>query len=115
MVDDSRPMRKIARRVLRRAGHSEDSIDEAENGWEALDIIRAGATDLVISDWHMPVMTGIELLHHIKAEGIVVKFGFVTVDDTAEKREQAIAGGALFLLAKPLTQHTFEEFVAKLL
>ena len=108
-------MRKIVRRVLRRGGHSEDSIDEAENGLEALDILRAGATDLVISDWHMPAMTGIELLHHIKAEGIVVKFGFVTVDDTGEKREQAINEGALFLLPKPLTQHSFQEFVAKLL
>ena len=115
IVDDSRAMRMIVSRVLRQAGHGESNLEEAENGQVALDIIRAGAPDLVLSDWNMPVMTGIELLNHIKAEGIVVKFGFVTSEHTQEMREQAIAGGALFLLTKPFTPDAFQEVLSTIL
>lgn len=115
IVDDSRATRMIVSRVLRQAGLDESTLEEAENGQEALDIIRAGTPDLVLSDWNMPVMSGIELLRTIQAEGIVVKFGFVTSEHTPDMREQAIAGGALFLLTKPFTPDSFQEVLSAIL
>jgi two-component system, chemotaxis family, chemotaxis protein CheY len=109
VVDDSKAMRMIVSRVLRQCGHGESTIDEAENGQIALDLIRADKPDLVLSDWNMPEMTGIELLRSLNAEGIEVPFGFVTSEHTPEMREQAIAGGARFLLTKPFTPDSFTE------
>jgi two-component system chemotaxis response regulator CheY len=60
----------------------------------------------------MPEMTGIQLKDALNAEGIDVRFGFVTSECTPEMRERAIAAGALFLLAKPFTVDTFQEILS---
>ncbi|MCA9647456.1 MAG: response regulator [Polyangiaceae bacterium] len=109
IVDDSKAMRMIVRRTLRQAGYGNHDIDEAENGREALDKIRGAAPDLVLSDWNMPEMTGIELLETLGADGTKVKFGFVTSEGTAEMRARASGAGALFLIAKPFTAENFQQ------
>jgi two-component system chemotaxis response regulator CheY len=58
---------------------------------------------LVLSDWNMPEMNGIELLNELRRRQNGVRFGFVTTEATPEMRELALAQGALFLLAKPFT------------
>ena len=73
IVDDSRAMRMIVKRTLRQAGFSGLHVEEAGNGKEALESIEAGAPDLVLTDWNMPEMTGIELLHALQAKQISVK------------------------------------------
>jgi two-component system chemotaxis response regulator CheY len=103
VVDDSRAMRRIVSRTIRQAGYEGHDIIEAENGREALEMTRAQKPDLILSDWHMPEMTGIEFLRALSAEGIEIPFGFVTSESTAEMVEAATEGGALFLLAKPFT------------
>lgn len=108
VVDDSKAMRMIVLRTLRQAGYGDHTITEASNGVEALEILRADPHDLVLSDWNMPEMSGIELLGAINAEGIEVKFGFVTSEGTAPMRDRARDGGALFLIAKPFTVESFE-------
>jgi two-component system chemotaxis response regulator CheY len=109
IADDSKAMRMIVKRVLRQAGFGDATIVEATNGAEALDHLRANsAPDLVLSDWNMPVMTGIELLQALRDEGISVPFGFVTSESTDKMREQALAAGALFTIAKPFTPDVFE-------
>lgn len=112
IVDDSKAMRMIVARVLRQAGMGDATIEEAENGRQALDIIRAGAPDLVLSDWNMPEMTGIELARILQAEKAPVRFGFVTSEHTPEMRELAIAAGAQFVLCKPFTPDSFQEVVS---
>jgi len=109
IVDDSRTMRMIVKRTLRQAGYGGHAVDEAENGAVALEKIMADEPDIVLCDWNMPVMTGIELLEALRAEGCRVKFGFVTSEGTPEMRAKASAGGALFLIAKPFTAFNFEE------
>ena len=109
IVDDSKAMRMIITGVLRKTGYGDSDFGEATNGAEALAAIKADEPDLVLCDWNMPEMTGIELLHAQRAEHIDVRFGFVTSESTAEMREQAIAGGTLFLLAKPFTADSFED------
>jgi two-component system chemotaxis response regulator CheY len=107
IVDDSRAMRMIVKRTLRQAGFTGLTIQEASNGKEALDTIISDSPDLVLTDWNMPEMTGIELLHALKEQSIKVKVGVVTSQGTAEMQSQAKDAGALFLLAKPFTADSF--------
>lgn len=108
VVDDSKAMRMIVKRTLRQAGFENCDVDEAENGVEALAKIKAGSYDLVLSDWNMPEMNGIDLLETLKAEGNATPFGFVTTEGTPEMRDRANKAGALFLIAKPFTADTFK-------
>jgi two-component system, chemotaxis family, chemotaxis protein CheY len=115
IVDDSRVMRMIVQRTLRQAGFGDHELVEAENGVEALESIAANRPDLVLSDWNMPEMTGIQLLKERNNQGAGLKFGFVTSESTPEMREQATANGALFLIAKPFTAETFQEAITPIL
>lgn len=109
VVDDSRAMRMIVIRSLRQAGFGDAEIVEASNGLEALEVIRSSKPDVVLSDWNMPDMSGIELLRSVNAEGLSVPFGFVTSESTPPMRKQALEEGASFLLAKPFTAEALEE------
>ena len=109
IVDDSKAMRMIVGRVLRQAGYGAAEFVEGSNGAEGLAAVRAGGIDLVLSDWNMPEMTGIEFLKALRAEGRTVRFGFVTSESTADMREQAVLAGATFFITKPFTAEAFAE------
>jgi len=109
VADDSRAMRMIVTRTLRQAGYSGHAIVEAENGAEALKIVKAGGVDLILSDWNMPEMTGIEFLRALRASGSNTPFCFVTSEGSEEMREQANAAGAIGLIAKPFTAEAFAD------
>jgi two-component system chemotaxis response regulator CheY len=112
IVDDSRAMRMIVTRTLRQAGFGDAEMIEAEDGTDALAKIAEVEPDLVLSDWNMPEMNGIDLLLALRAAGNNVRFGFVTSETTPEMRERAIAAGALFLLAKPFTADDVSQVLA---
>ena len=65
--------------------------------------------DLIISDWNMPEMNGVEVLRKLRANGNDVKFGFVTSECTEEMQEQAEEAGADFFIIKPFTPERFAE------
>ena len=109
IADDSRVMRQIVTRTLRQAGYSGHDLVEATNGREAYDQVAEEQPDLVLSDWNMPEMSGLECLHALRASGVNVPFGFVTSESTTEMREAAEKAGALFLITKPFTSETFRE------
>lgn len=108
VVDDSKAMRLIVMRTLRQAGFSCE-VREAGDGKQALAAVHAERPDIVLSDWNMPEMTGIELLEALRAEGSDVKLGFVTTEGTPAMRERAKEAGALFLIAKPFTAEQFRD------
>lgn len=108
VVDDSKAMRMIVMRTLRQAGFTDLVIEEASNGNEALAAIKNSAPDLILSDWNMPEMNGIDLLRALKSAGNAVKFGFVTSEGTPDMRQTAKDAGALFLIAKPFTADNFK-------
>ena len=112
IVDDSKAMRSIVRRHVSQAGFESADIAEAENGQEALDSIRAARPDIVLSDWNMPVMTGIELLEAIGAESLDVPLGFVTSEHSDDFKERAFDSGARFMIAKPFTAEDFTRCLA---
>ncbi len=107
VVDDSKAMRLIVRRTLRQAGFADEGITEAANGAEALKAIRASTPDLVLSDWNMPEMTGIDLCTTLSSQGPKVPFVFVTSEGTPEMRERAKKAGAVSLIVKPFDAETF--------
>jgi two-component system chemotaxis response regulator CheY len=115
VVDDSKAMRLIVRRTLRQAGFGEYEVEEAANGLEALERIGRAAPALVISDWNMPEMNGIELLKELNARKVSVRFGFVTTEGTPDMRALADEAGALFLIAKPFTPEQFESALRPIL
>jgi two-component system chemotaxis response regulator CheY len=112
IVDDSKAMRAIVRRHVAQAGFSDAEIVEAENGEEALTEIRSARPDVVLSDWNMPVMTGIELLDALRAEGIDVPLGFVTSESSPDFKERAFDAGAVFMISKPFTAEDFTRCLA---
>jgi two-component system, chemotaxis family, chemotaxis protein CheY len=100
VVDDSRVVRKVARRILEASGYS---VTEAEDGSKALDACRASLPDCVLLDWNMPVMNGLEFLKALRAE-----FGpdnppvlFCTTETDMGFIEQAIEHGAQEFIMKP--------------
>ncbi len=115
IVDDSKAMRMIVQRTLRQAGFGDHEVVEAENGAQALSALEKSPVDLVLSDWNMPEMSGIELLRGMRAKGLGGAFGFVTSEGTPPMRQQASEAGALFLIAKPFTAEAFEQVLRPVL
>jgi two-component system chemotaxis response regulator CheY len=106
VVDDSRAMRMIVLRELRKAGYETRDVAEADNGRTALDKIRAGGVDLVLSDWNMPEMNGMTLLTALRREGNDIPFGFVTSESAPLMHRDALDAGADFVVTKPFTADT---------
>lgn len=109
VVDDSTVMRRIVVRTLRQAGFEFDEIIEAADGRQSYELAMTEQPDLVLSDWNMPDMTGIESLRALRAAGSNVLFGFVTSEGSPEMRAEAEAAGAAFLIAKPFNADTFRD------
>jgi len=115
IVDDSAAMRMMVIKTLRQAGLNSHSFSQAPDGAVALEAIRKAPPDVVLCDWNMPNMTGIDLLTTLRAEGIKVRFGFITTETTAEMRAKAQAAGASFMVAKPFTVEAFQQALAPIL
>ncbi|MEE9393994.1 MAG: response regulator [Planctomycetota bacterium] len=111
IVDDSTAMRKIIIRTLRQAGFSGHEVVEAADGAEGLEKARSESPDLVLSDWNMPNMSGIEFLKAVRADGNQVVFGMITTEGRPEQRAEASVNGAQFLLAKPFTADDLERVI----
>jgi two-component system chemotaxis response regulator CheY len=114
IVDDSRAMRSIVIRAVKSAGYENATFREAQNGQEALVAVREWKPDLVLSDWNMPEMSGIDLLKSLRAEGNGVHFGFVTSESDAAQRDRALSAGALFLISKPFTSDAVRDALGRL-
>jgi two-component system chemotaxis response regulator CheY len=113
IADDSKAMRMIVIRTMRQAGLAGHVIIEAENGREAFELAREKEPDLILSDWNMPEMTGIELLRALRGSGSTTPFCFVTSEGSEEMRTTAEEAGALGLIAKPFTPEAFADALSQ--
>ncbi len=109
VTDDSKAMRMIVIRTLRQAGFAGHDIIEAENGQQGLTLTRSEAPDLILSDWNMPEMNGIDFLRALRGSGDATPFCFVTSEGSDEMREAAAQAGAMGLIAKPFTADVFAD------
>lgn len=114
VVDDFSTMRRIVRNLLKDLGFM--NVEEAEDGQDALNKLRASTFDFVISDWNMPNMDGLQLLTAVRADAALNKLPVLMV--TAEaKKENIIAAaqaGASGYVVKPFTAATLEEKLNKI-
>lgn len=114
VVDDFPTMRRIIRNLLKDLGY--ENVDEAEDGAMALEKLRNGSFDFVVSDWNMPNLDGLEMLKQIRADANLGSLPVLMV--TAEaKKENIIAAaqaGASGYVVKPFTAATLEEKLNKI-
>lgn len=114
LVDDFSTMRRIVRNLLKELGYN--NIDEAEDGVVALNKLKSGNFEFVISDWNMPNMDGLELLQQIRANDDLNHLPFLMI--TAEaKKENIIAAanaGANGYIVKPFTSVTLDEKLTRI-
>ena len=115
VVDDSKVMRSIIIRTIKHAGYADAVFAEAGNGIEALKAMREGQPDVMLLDWNMPDLNGIDLAEKLKAAGSKVQFGFVPTETSDAMRQRAMEAGALFLVAKPFTPEGMQAALAKAL
>jgi two-component system chemotaxis response regulator CheY len=115
IADDSRVMRQIVTRTLRQAGFGGHDLIEAADGRQAYEMTLAEHPDVVISDWNMPEMTGVEVLRALRVGGNDVTFGFVTSECTPETQQAAEAAGTQFFIIKPFTAERFDEVFTPIL
>ena len=106
IIDDSSVMRKVVERALRQADLAITEVLQAGNGVEALEVLRTQpAPDLILSDINMPIMSGLEFLEQVKAEGLAVGVPIVmiTTESSGPFVLRALAAGALGYICKPFT------------
>lgn len=111
VVDDSGVMRKIIIRGLNACGMSD--IVEGGNGREAWEAFQSDSFDLVITDWNMPEMNGLDLLRSIRESGSTVPVIMVTTENEREKVVQAIQYGVSDYLCKPFDQESLRRSLDK--
>ena len=107
VVDDSSVIRKVARRILE--GLYLTST-EAENGQEALERCRAAMPDVILLDWHMPVMSGLDFLTALRSEkgGDDPMVFYCTTENDADDISRAIEAGADEYILKPFDREIIE-------
>jgi two-component system, chemotaxis family, chemotaxis protein CheY len=104
LVDDNKAMRRLVRMALQQTGVRDLRVAEAENGSDALAQLAVAVPDIILSDWSMPEMGGVDLLRELRARGSQIKFGFVTPEAPSEHmREKAFQAGAQFMIARPFS------------
>ncbi len=115
LVDDSRTMRLIIHRAIRQAGYRSLTVCEAENGLDALEKLRSDQPKLILSDWNMPGLSGIEFLKALRDAQNSVPFGFITSEVSAPMKALAIGSGANFLICKPFSPEDIQQALSPIL
>lgn len=103
VVDDFATMRRIIKNVLKQIGFM--NVLEADDGTTALGILKKEKVDLIISDWNMPKMTGLDLLKAVRGDESMKTLPFLMVTAEAQKDNvlQAVQAGVSNYIVKPFT------------
>ena len=115
VVDDFATMRKVIRNLLKQVGY--ENIAEAEDGILALRVLKSQKVDLVISDWNMPNMTGLELLKAVRADEDLktTPFLMVTAEALQDNVIAAVKAGVSNYIVKPFTAEVLNDKITKIL
>jgi two-component system, chemotaxis family, chemotaxis protein CheY len=109
IVDDFATMRRIVRNILKQIGFT--NMIEADNGKAALKVLKKENIDLIMCDWNMPEMPGIDLLKTLKSDDELKNTPFVMVTAEAQKDNiiEAVKAGVSSYIVKPFTAETVSE------
>ncbi len=104
VVDDSRIMRNVLKNILKEKEIDEDAILEASDGVEALKLLKSNKVDLVLLDWNMPKLNGIELVKIVRAEEELKEIPIIMVTSEAARYNvmEAIKAGVTDYIIKPI-------------
>jgi len=109
VVDDFATMRRILRNVLKQIGFT--NIIEADDGSTALAVLKKDNVDLILSDWNMPKVSGLELLKSIRSDESMKDLPFLMVTAEGQKDSviRAVQAGVSNYIVKPFTADTIKE------
>ena len=113
-VDDSATMRRILRNQLRQVGV--DEVDEAQNGREALAMLSRTHYDLLITDWNMPEMCGLDLVNEVRKTEALKALPILMVTTITAKEDivNALKAGVNSYVVKPFNAGTLQVKIAQL-
>ena len=108
IVDDYKTMLRIVRNLLKQLGFN--NVDEATDGSMALQMLRVGSYGLIISDWNMEPMTGLQLLKEVRADEKLkaLPFIMITAESKTENVVAAKAAGVSNYIVKPFNAETLK-------
>lgn len=114
VVDDFRTMRSVIRNILKRIEITD--VLEAHDGQNALEVLEENPVDLILSDWNMPRMAGIEFLRQVRAreETRDIPFVMITAEGMRENIVEAIQAGANGYIIKPFTPEQLREKIERI-
>ncbi len=114
LVDDAASMRKIIKSILHQLGFT--NIEEADDGTTALPKLQSGKIDLIICDWNMPEMTGIELLKAVRGDTQLkdTPFLMVTAEGKQDNVLEALKAGVSQYVVKPFTPEVLGDKIEKI-
>jgi len=114
IVDDFSTMRRIIKNLLRDLGFNNTS--EADDGLTALPMLQSGDFDLLVTDWNMPGMQGIDLLKNVRADAKLAKLPvlMVTAEQKRDQIVEAAQAGVNGYIVKPFTAVTLKEKLDKI-
>ena len=108
VVDDSPTMRRIVANTLKRIGYSD--LEEAENGQDALVLLSGNTFELIVTDWNMPGMSGLEFIKNVRSnDKNDLPILMVTTRSEAEDVKEALEAGASSYIVKPFTPEVLKE------
>jgi len=115
IVDDYKTMLRIIRNLLRQIGF--DNIDEAQDGREALAMLREKDYELIISDWNMEPMTGLQLLREVRCDEALKEtlFIMITAESKPDNVVEAKRAGVNNYIVKPFNADTLRAKLASVL
>ena len=114
IVDDFSTMRRIIKNLLRDLGFT--NTEEADDGTTALPMLQGGSFELLVTDWNMPGMQGIDLLKHVRADENLASLPvlMVTAEQKKEQIVEAAQAGVNGYIVKPFTAQTLKEKLEKI-
>ena len=117
IVDDSLPMRSVIKRTLKTAGYGSAQFHEAGNGKEALEFMKNDWIDIVITDYNMPVMNGMELIKTIIGEDLLKDIPIIVVSTESNdaKIKEFMDLGAAGYITKPFAPETIRDLLINIL
>lgn len=111
IVDDSSTMRRIIGNVVQQLGHAKEDFDEAEDGLKAWKLLSEGQYDVILTDWNMPNMNGLDLVKKVRSEGAHQKTPIIMITTEGGKGEviTALKAGVNNYIVKPFSAEILKE------
>ena len=117
IVDDSLPMRSVIKRTFKAAGYGNSDFLEAANGKQAFELMKNDWIDIVITDYNMPVMNGLELIKIIKKDDLLKDIPVVVISTEGNeiKIKEFMDCGAAGYITKPFAPETIRDLIIDIL